>query len=44
MTQRQLARRLGVGRVYVVRRESGERKIPVVFGLAVVCLSDHLGR
>lgn len=42
LTQEGLAKRLGVGSLFILRREQGQRPIPPWLEIAVVCLADHL--
>lgn len=43
-TQQELADRLGVGRLYIVRREGGLRPISLMMQVAVRCLAFHSAR
>ena len=42
LTQAELAKRLGIGKLFIFYRESGEREIPRWLSIAVTCLADHL--
>lgn len=44
LTQKQLGVRLGVGELYIGRREAGTRPITRMLAIAVICLSEHPGR